>query len=498
MEILYAHAPTKVQLNYLNKTGQWSGATFPGLEDADLQQILESSPVASFGRGKETVTDKSYHDACALDPEKFTTSFQLSDTDILGEVRLLLVPDVLNIRAELYKMNIYTGPTGCFKAHVDTPRGGKMFGSLVVCLPSQFTGGVLVTRHNGQQVTYDWSSPGDGPIQNIRWAAFFSDVEHEILEVTEGHRVTLTYNLYYDEISTVSTVDVTNSPFYYNLKTALDHPHFLRDGGVLGFACQHSYVFEKFNKAQSEEELRQLERQQLDRQWLELTKLTRQQLELRQMQAKLSGTNLPPKERAKLQEQASSTITLKDLTDQEIMLQTEIKELDAKVVNLHEAMKTFRYNIPVEHLLKGSDRTVMLAAMSLGLGVEVKPIVKDDEVGCYDSKYFVGDQFKFKSSDHIDGDSRDTWIKFLQDEGFDDVSHIIWCQKFKHWQPAVAALVYGNIDTCSIHEGNDYSLEVCYQAAAILVTVPAWSERHHNTAPPDEPVQLPQTGEDKD
>ena len=78
-------------------------------------KYLSLLPVASFGRGKETVTDKSYRDAYALDPEKFTTSFHLSHTDILGEVRLLLVPDVLNIRAELYKMNIYTGPTGCFK-----------------------------------------------------------------------------------------------------------------------------------------------------------------------------------------------------------------------------------------------------------------------------------------------------------------------------------------------------------------------------------------------
>ena len=334
---------------------------------------------------------------------------------------------------------------------------------------------------------------GDGPVQNIRWAAFFSDVEHEVLEVTEGHRVTLTYNLYYDEISMVSTMDITNSPFYYNLKAALDHPHFLRDGGVLGFTCQHSYIFEKFNKAQSEEELRQFGESK--RQWLELTRqqlelamqrleLIRQQLKLmRKMQAQLSGANLPPKEKAKLE---SLMITLKDQTNRaEIMLQTEINELDVNV----EAMETFHYNIPVEHLLKGSDRTVMLAARSLGLGVEVKPIVKDDETDYYDSKYFVGDQFKFESSDaHIDGDSGDTWMRFLQDEGFDDASHITWCQGFKQWQPAVAAINYGN----------DATIGVCYQAAAILVTVPAWSERHHNTAPPDEPVQLPQTGEEKD
>ena len=51
-------------------------------------------------------------------------------------------------------MNVYSGPTGCFKAHVDTPHGGNMFGSLVVCLPSQFTGGSL-----GQEIAYLMAGP---------------------------------------------------------------------------------------------------------------------------------------------------------------------------------------------------------------------------------------------------------------------------------------------------------------------------------------------------
>lgn len=75
--------------------------------------------------------------------------------------------------------------------------------------------------------------------------SFFSDVEHEILPVTEGCRVTMTYNLYNcDEVCVEPDVA---SPFYNNLKAAIGHPHFLRDGGVLGFACQHEYVFEQLN-----------------------------------------------------------------------------------------------------------------------------------------------------------------------------------------------------------------------------------------------------------
>ena len=237
----------QVHLNYLDKTETWRAASFPDLQDANFQKILESCDVSSFGKGKEAVIDKSYRDAYVLAPARFTTSFQLCNTGILGEIQLLLAPDVLNVRAELYKMNVYTAPTGCFKAHVDTPRGGNMFGSLVVCLPSQFTGGALVTRHNGEQITYDWSSTPNDPPQNIQWAAFYSDVEHEILPVTAGHRVTLTYNLYSCDKVNTSTMNIT-SPFYINLKAAIDHPHFLRDGGVLGFACQHAYVFEEFNK----------------------------------------------------------------------------------------------------------------------------------------------------------------------------------------------------------------------------------------------------------
>jgi hypothetical protein len=94
---------------------------------------------------------------------------------------------------------VYSGPSGKFKAHVDTPRSTSHFGSLVVCLPLQFKGGALEVRHKGKTVTFDWSDAingSDGQTPSICWAAFYSDCEHEIFEVTEGHRLTLTYHLY--------------------------------------------------------------------------------------------------------------------------------------------------------------------------------------------------------------------------------------------------------------------------------------------------------------
>lgn len=44
------------------------------------------------------------------------------------------------LRAELYKLNVYSAPEGKFEEHWDTPRGEGMVGSLVVCLPVEFEG----------------------------------------------------------------------------------------------------------------------------------------------------------------------------------------------------------------------------------------------------------------------------------------------------------------------------------------------------------------------
>ena len=62
----------------------------------------------------------------------------------------------------------------------------KLVNSLLVCLPSQFSGGALVTRHQGKEVRFDWSSSAQEPMQKVSWAAFSSDVELEVLPVTDG------------------------------------------------------------------------------------------------------------------------------------------------------------------------------------------------------------------------------------------------------------------------------------------------------------------------
>jgi len=118
-----------------------------------------------------------------------------------------------------------------FKAHVDTPRSDLQIGSLVVCLLCEHEGGQLVVRHQGQSTTFDWS----GPTTDLKWAAFYSNCEHEVLEVTSGHRITLTYNLYVRHglgaiAGRSDTLDARLLPSYAEVKDALAKPEFMAEG----------------------------------------------------------------------------------------------------------------------------------------------------------------------------------------------------------------------------------------------------------------------------
>jgi len=225
----------------IEKDEVWSSVEFPGASKAAMIKLFDMCSVASFGYKDKDVIDKNYRDALKLDPTDFATTFQLCNTPIIREIESL-IPHSAGLQAELYKLNIYL-PGGFFKPHVDTPRSGQMFGSLVICLPTHFSGGELVVRHNNKEIKYNWSSLSD-PFSGLQWAAFFSDIEHEVLPVTEGYRVTLTYNLYYGTNLNRSLVDIQNNPFYKTLQAALSHPIFMRDGGILGYECCYSYVFD--------------------------------------------------------------------------------------------------------------------------------------------------------------------------------------------------------------------------------------------------------------
>ncbi|KAJ3503549.1 hypothetical protein NLJ89_g8381 [Agrocybe chaxingu] len=221
---------------------------FANATDEQLEKLANACQPATFGLGQKDILDESYRKAGKMDAAAFATHFsplQLGVVDSIGDSLFQGRRDSKQIRAELYKLNVY-GPGAFFKAHVDTPRSDQMFGSLVVILPTAHTGGSLVFRHLGNEWTFDSAKAvNEEPTPHAAFVAFFSDVEHEVCEVTSGHRVTLTYNLYFTQSPTMARVTLSEDNAEIDLKAAVSalirDPQLLPDGGILGFGLSYVY-----------------------------------------------------------------------------------------------------------------------------------------------------------------------------------------------------------------------------------------------------------------
>ncbi|KZV73794.1 hypothetical protein PENSPDRAFT_574026 [Peniophora sp. CONT] len=213
-----------------------------------LDALMLACQPASFGHGGETVLDETYRKAGKLDASAFATPLVPERTDLAKIVHDFLFEgeqNKLSVAMELYKLNIY-GKGSFFKEHVDTPHNGNMLGSLVLVFPTPHSGGELVLRPEaGDAYTFDSGNlltPGKA---RIGYAAFYSDVAHEVLPVTDGHRVTLTFNLYTEDtnrrVPAPSTISARLGQCKDHLEQLLRDDALLPDGGLLVFGLQHAY-----------------------------------------------------------------------------------------------------------------------------------------------------------------------------------------------------------------------------------------------------------------
>ncbi|KAJ8453806.1 hypothetical protein ONZ45_g19561 [Pleurotus djamor] len=128
-----------------------------------------------------------------------------------------------------------------------------MFGSLVLVLPISHEGGELVLRlpnegsEDVSEVKVDsaaYLASHDKPV--ITYAAFYGDIEHEVLPVKSGNRITLTYNLYYEEIPGEDTAVSDGQKIFQQFlieKMRPGPPSFLPEGGWVGYPLKHAYAY---------------------------------------------------------------------------------------------------------------------------------------------------------------------------------------------------------------------------------------------------------------
>lgn len=160
---------------------------------AQAEQIIAVAERAPYGRGTETLVDTDVRRTWQVGAEQVRISGKAWDQDLSTMVaRVAAGLGVTGpVESELYKLLVYD--TGSFFVrHRDSEKTPGMFATLVVVLPSDYSGGELLVRHKGHEARIDLRH--DEPSEAV-FAAFYADCLHEVLPVTSGHRLALIYNL---------------------------------------------------------------------------------------------------------------------------------------------------------------------------------------------------------------------------------------------------------------------------------------------------------------
>jgi hypothetical protein len=167
---------------------------FP-INATQIKALIKVAHEAPFGKGSKTVLDKKVRSAYEINAGqiKFVNKEWGEFVEgIIQQIKPALGLEGLSVSANHYKLLIYQ-KGDFFLSHKDSEKEQGMFGTLIIGLPSNHTGGELVVKFDGSQAIIDFSDPVSS--YQIPFAAFYADCEHEIRPITSGSRVCLVYNL---------------------------------------------------------------------------------------------------------------------------------------------------------------------------------------------------------------------------------------------------------------------------------------------------------------
>jgi hypothetical protein len=162
------------------------------VSQAQARQLCLLGRPARCGRGEQTLRDREVRDIWEIPKSRVKIDKRRWNQTLVPVLerlgRDLGLPPGHTLRAELHSMLVYARRQ-FFVEHQDSEKDDAMVATLVVGLPSTFTGGTLEVRHRGESATYRGSKKA------LSFVAFYGDCRHEVKPVRSGHRVVLTYNL---------------------------------------------------------------------------------------------------------------------------------------------------------------------------------------------------------------------------------------------------------------------------------------------------------------
>jgi predicted 2-oxoglutarate/Fe(II)-dependent dioxygenase YbiX len=158
------------------------------------EQLIAIAEQAPYGRGSETLVDTQVRRTWQIDAARLTLEGQRW-SESLAHLLAQIAEDLGvtgEVEAELYKLLIYDAGS-FFVSHRDSEKCPGMFATLVMILPSEFSGGELIVKHQSREVRLDLRREDPAA---IAYAAFYADCRHQVLPITDGCRLALIYNLF--------------------------------------------------------------------------------------------------------------------------------------------------------------------------------------------------------------------------------------------------------------------------------------------------------------
>ena len=187
---------------------------------ATATKLCAAARPAPFGRRDKTLVDSSVRDTWQLGRTQVKIGTRrwkhTLDTQLPTIKRYLGLPEDGRLEAVFDKMLVY-GPGQFFAPHQDSERADDMVGSLVVTLPSVYTGGDTIIEHKAEQKIFAGPKRGKKELSVL---AFYADCRHEVRPIKSGYRIALTYQLYYRE-ATRQKVPVGLSALLERLSTSV-------------------------------------------------------------------------------------------------------------------------------------------------------------------------------------------------------------------------------------------------------------------------------------
>lgn len=179
------------------------------LKPTAAKRLMAECVQAPYGKGTETLVNTKVRNAFELTPKRFALTnphWEQAIEQLLPSIAKSLGLPNARLKAQPYKLLIY-GKGGFFLPHRDSEKTERMVASLIVALPTPFSGGRLTVRHQSetQHMDFKEAASGEAPC----FAAFYADCEHEVSQVTHGFRLCLAYNLILSADKSVKGSDPT-------------------------------------------------------------------------------------------------------------------------------------------------------------------------------------------------------------------------------------------------------------------------------------------------